>query len=90
MARVTSLRLAFLERIFTELDLPDAADRAWLAYGFYVGHHQLTRNPHTTAPADLDAVLTVLTSQHVVSRRAGMAELERLAAGQLPDLGDPT
>lgn len=25
----------------------------------------------------------------VVSRRARMAELERLAAGELPDLGDP-
>ncbi len=63
VARVTGLRLALLERIFDELDLPDAADRAWLAYGFYVGHHQLTRNPHTNAPADLDAVLAVLTAR---------------------------
>ena len=63
VGRVTGLRLAFLERIFDQLDMPDAADRAWLAYGFYVGHHQLTRNRQTTAPADLDAVLAVLTAR---------------------------
>lgn len=63
VARVTALRLAFLHRIFDELGLPDATDRAWLAYGFYVGHHQLRRNPGTTPPAELGAVVAVLTAR---------------------------
>ena len=45
VARVTKARLGLLERIFTELGLSadEAADRAWLAYAFYAGHHQLGR-----------------------------------------------
>jgi hypothetical protein len=40
-----------LRRIFTELGLGEAEanDRAWLAYTFYIGHHQLGRAPQTKA-----------------------------------------
>jgi AcrR family transcriptional regulator len=65
VARVTQARLDFLRRIFVELDLPgdDVEARAWLAYGFYVGHHQLGRNPELAdnRPRSLDAVVDLLT-----------------------------
>jgi|Tabmets5t2r1_1033131.scaffolds.fasta_scaffold03130_2 AcrR family transcriptional regulator len=64
--RVTQARLAFLRRIFTELGLPEAEarDRAWLAYGLYLGHHQLSRNADARAarPARLDRIVDLLTS----------------------------
>jgi AcrR family transcriptional regulator len=66
VARVTRARLVFLRRIFVELGLPDAeaADRAWLAYAFYVGHHQLGRNAdlQKRRPASLDRVVELLTA----------------------------
>ena len=66
VARVTRARLTFLHRIFTELGLPDdeATDRAWLAYAFYVGHHQLGRNAELRErqPTSLDRVVELLTS----------------------------
>jgi hypothetical protein len=55
----------FLRRIFLDLGLPEdeAADRAWLAYAFYVGHHQLGRNArlHKRRPSSLDRVVELLT-----------------------------
>ncbi len=66
IARVTRLRLAFLEEIFADLGLDDAeaADRAWLAYGFYVGHHQLRRSAggDVDPPRRLDRVVALLTT----------------------------
>jgi AcrR family transcriptional regulator len=66
VARVTRARLVFLRRIFVELGLPDddAADRAWLAYAFYVGHHQLGRNAglRKRRPTSLDRVVELMTS----------------------------
>ena len=65
-ARVTRTRLHFLRRIFTDLGLPDdeADDRAWLAYAFYIGHHQLGRNPETGASQStrLGGIVDLLTS----------------------------
>ncbi|MGH2961631.1 MAG: TetR/AcrR family transcriptional regulator [Solirubrobacterales bacterium] len=65
VARVTQTRLAFLRRIFTDLGLPDdeAADRAWLAYAFYVGHHQLARNSEVrdSQPTGLARIVELLT-----------------------------
>ena len=65
-ARVTGARLDFLRRIFTELGLPEdeAADRAWLAYAFYLGHHQLGANAGLAdgRPASLDRIVDLLTS----------------------------
>lgn len=65
-ARVTRTRRDFLRRIFTQLGLPDeeADDRAWLAYAFYIGHHQLARNPDAQAlqPIRLDRLVELLTS----------------------------
>ena len=65
-ARVTRTRLALLHRIFADLDLPDdeAHDRAWLAYAFYIGHHQLARSHEIQAlqPARLDGLVELLTS----------------------------
>jgi hypothetical protein len=51
-ARVTKLRISVLQRIFTDLGLgeSEAADRAWLAYAFYLGHHQLRQNDEISAP----------------------------------------
>ncbi len=70
-ARVTQTRLHFLRRIFTDCGLPDdeAADRAWLAYALYVGHHQLGRNPDTQSlqPTRLDRLVDLLTSPVVSS-----------------------
>jgi AcrR family transcriptional regulator len=64
-ARVTRARLVFLRRIFLDLGLPEdeAADRAWLAYAFYVGHHQLGRNAglQRRRPSSLDGVVELLT-----------------------------
>jgi AcrR family transcriptional regulator len=65
--RVTRARLAFLRRIFSDLGLPDdeADDRAWFAYAFYIGHHQLGRSPEIQAlqPARLDRLVELLTSR---------------------------
>jgi AcrR family transcriptional regulator len=66
VARVTKTRLAFIERIFTELGLDDdeATDRAWLAYAFYAGHHQLGRNAglRESRPASLERLVHLLIS----------------------------
>ena len=65
LARVTQTRLDFLRRIFTDLGLTDeeARDRAWLAYSFYVGHHQLGRSSEVrkSRPARLDRIVDLLT-----------------------------
>jgi AcrR family transcriptional regulator len=64
-ARVTRLRMDAVRRIFTDLGLPseEAADRAWLAYALYIGHHQLGRNPSVAElrPETLDRVVELLT-----------------------------
>ena len=56
-----------LQRIFTEFGITpsEAADRAWLAYAFYVGHHQLRKNPQVAAqrPARLDRMAGMLTGR---------------------------
>ncbi len=66
VARVTEQRIAFLERIFGDLGLPpeEVSDRAWLAYAFYIGHHQLARNPDTAArgPERLDRLVDLLVA----------------------------
>ncbi len=66
VARVTRRRLEALERIFTELgcDEAEAGHRAWLAYGFYVGHHELSRNTGIRAvrPEHLDRIVQVLAA----------------------------
>ena len=65
-ARVTRARLEFLRRIFTDLELSEdeAAERAWLAYAFYLGHHQLRTNADLRdgQPGSLDRVVDLLTS----------------------------
>jgi len=65
-ARVTHLRLDILRDIFIRMGLPagDAAARAWLAYGFYLGHHQLGRNHEaaTRRPGDLDRIVALLST----------------------------
>jgi len=67
-ARVTRARLDVLRRIFTDLGLPDdeADARAWLAYGFYIGHHQLDRSPERPGirPERLDRIVDLLASPH--------------------------
>jgi AcrR family transcriptional regulator len=64
-ARVTRQRIDFLHRIFSDLGLPpsQAATRAWLAYAFYIGHHQLGKNPEAAElrPHRLDRVVDLLT-----------------------------
>jgi AcrR family transcriptional regulator len=64
-ARVTRRRMDELRRIFTELGMEPAevADRAWLAYAFYIGHHQLRKNPDIAAlqPARIDRMVALLT-----------------------------
>ena len=64
--RVTEARIALLRRIFIELGLDEgeADDRAWLAYAFYIGHHQLGRAPGTKAlqPERLDRLVELLGS----------------------------
>jgi AcrR family transcriptional regulator len=64
-ARVTRARLEFLRAIFTELGLEgaEAEARAWLAYGFYIGHHQLARNAGTGRPDELDRIVALLTAR---------------------------
>jgi AcrR family transcriptional regulator len=63
-ARVTRQRIEFLRRIFTDLGLPPSqvAARAWLAYAFYIGHHQLGKNPAVAEerPTRLDRVVELL------------------------------
>jgi AcrR family transcriptional regulator len=75
-ARVTETRLALLRRIFIDLGLGEAEadDRAWLAYAFYIGHHQLGRAPSTRAlqPDRLDRLVELLTSPE--GERAAVAE----------------
>jgi AcrR family transcriptional regulator len=64
-ARVTRRRMDVLRRIFTELGMApsEVADRAWLAYAFYIGHHQLRKNPEiaTRQPARIDRMVALLT-----------------------------
>jgi AcrR family transcriptional regulator len=64
-ARVTKRRISVLQRIFTDLGFSEneAADRAWLAYAFYLGHHQLRRNEEISAPGRgrLERMLALLT-----------------------------
>jgi AcrR family transcriptional regulator len=64
-ALVTKQRMKALRRIFTDLGFTDAeaTDRAWLAYAFYLGHHQLRRNPEMSAPTreSLKRMLALLT-----------------------------
>ena len=66
-ARVTEARLAFPHRIFIDLGLGDgeARGRAWLAYAFYIGHHQLGRAAATgpLQPARLDRVVELLATR---------------------------
>lgn len=66
VARVTRLRIDALRRIFTDLGLPakQASDRAWLAYAFYIGHHQLGRNRAVAElrPGRLDHVIELLVT----------------------------
>jgi AcrR family transcriptional regulator len=66
VAQVTRMRLQFLKEIFTDLGLEEAeaADRAWLAYGFYIGHHQLRRSTggDVDAPDQLDRIVGLLTT----------------------------
>lgn len=63
-ARVTRQRMNALRRIFTELGMApaEAADQAWLAYAFYIGHHQLRKNPEIAArrPASIDRMARLL------------------------------
>jgi AcrR family transcriptional regulator len=59
-ARVSAARVALLRGIFLELGLDDAEaeSRAWLAWAFYVGHHQLGDAPEK--PARLDRIVDLL------------------------------
>jgi AcrR family transcriptional regulator len=65
-ARVTGQRMDALRRLFRELGLSptEAADRAWLAYAFYLGHHQLRRNSEIAAqrPERLERMVALLTA----------------------------
>jgi len=65
-ARVTNLRLDILRDIFARmgLDHEEAEARAWLAYGFYIGHHKLGRNDDASRrrPADLNRIVTLLST----------------------------
>jgi AcrR family transcriptional regulator len=65
-ARVTRRRMDALRGLFTELGLSptEAADRAWLAYAFYLGHHQLRRNSEIAAgrPERLERMVSLLTA----------------------------
>lgn len=65
-ARVTQRRMAAVRKIFTDLGLSstDATDRAWLAYAFYLGHHQLRRNSEIARrqPERLERMVTLLTA----------------------------
>jgi AcrR family transcriptional regulator len=61
-ARVSAARVALLRGIFLELglDAEEAESRAWLAWAFYVGHHQLGDSPEK--PARLDRIVDLLGS----------------------------
>ena len=65
-ARVTNLRLDILRDIFAGmgLDAAEADARAWLAYSFYIGHHQLGRNDDaaTRRPPDLERIVALLST----------------------------
>ena len=64
-ARVTQRRMDALKGIFGDLGFADAdaSDRAWLAYAFYLGHHQLRKNSELVVPGRrrLDQMLELLT-----------------------------
>jgi len=64
-ARVTRRRMDALRRISTELGMEPAevATRAWLAYAFHIGHHQLRKNPEIAArqPARIDRMAALPT-----------------------------
>jgi AcrR family transcriptional regulator len=66
VAEVTKLRVEVLRRIFTDLGMSgaEARDRAWLAYAFYIGHHQLGKNRGVAElrPESLDRVIDVLVA----------------------------
>ena len=61
--RVTEARIALLRRTLVDLGLAeqDADERAWLAYAFYIGHHQLGRTPGIEAlrPHGLDRLVAL-------------------------------
>lgn len=65
-ARVTNLRLDLLRDIFVGMGLDDEESeaRAWLAYGFYLGHHELGRNDAAARrrPPDLDRIVALLST----------------------------
>lgn len=58
VAQVTCRRMGVLRQIFLEFGMApsQAADRAWLAYAFYIGHHQLRKNPQLAAQQPAPAV----------------------------------
>lgn len=58
-ARVSAARIGVLRSIFRDLghDPEEADARAWLAWAFYVGHHQL-RSP--AKPERLDRIVNLL------------------------------
>jgi len=64
-ADITRQRMNALRRIFTGLGMTpsEAADRAWLAYAFYIGHHQLRKNTEIAArrPTSLGRMARLLT-----------------------------
>ena len=53
--------------LFRDLGLEEdaAAERAWLAYAFYLGHHQLDRNAEVRErrPRDLEGIVGVLAAR---------------------------
>jgi AcrR family transcriptional regulator len=67
LARVTRTRLDFRRDILVELGLEEdeAERRAWLAYGFYLGHHQLRRSRRLDRrrPKSLQYVVDLLVGQ---------------------------
>jgi AcrR family transcriptional regulator len=79
--RVIEARIALLRRIFTDLGLGDAeaSDRAWLAYAFYVGHHQLGHAPGTKAlrPDRLDGLVELLSRPPLRRPRSRRASGDR-------------
>ena len=83
VARVTRRRMDALRQIFIDLGLSrsEAADRAWLAYAFYIGHHQMRKNREIAArqPDRLERMVKLLTSGAPRARRAsrgGSAHVE--------------
>jgi AcrR family transcriptional regulator len=51
LARVARKRLAFVDKIFAELDAPGGSDRALLAFSAYLGLAQLRRSSPDLLPA---------------------------------------